>query len=352
MIKVSVIVPIYNVEKYIGELVESLQKQSLKDIEIILVDDGSPDNSGEICDKCALTDNRINVIHKKNGGVSAARNDGLKTAHGEYVIFCDSDDWLPLDAFEKMYSEAKKENADIVIADVCLSENGNDKLVHFYDKPFVTSDEEFIRKLIQADIYKTYCPCPYNGKPAFGYGGPWNKLVKRELLISSGIEFDVRVKGIFDDILYSAHILANAKNVAYIQEPVYYYRIIDSSITHSYKTNVLEINNAIFNSWQEFIAKYGKDGYYQKPYYAVVIRRFVETLPLYFMSIKNPKPLLVRIRELKEVMKEKVYQEAVKGVDGYMLTPFQRQIWKMMKRNSAIGIFALQKAKMILKSIK
>ena len=351
MIKVSIIVPIYNVEKYIGNLIESLQNQSLKGIEIILVDDGSPDKSGEICDKYGTDDARINVIHKRNGGVSAARNDGLKAAKGEYVIFCDSDDWLPIDALEKMYEKGKKENADVVIGDVFLSENGNNNLVHFYDKPFVSSDGEFIRKLIQADIYKTYCPCPYNGTPAFGYGGPWNKLVKRELLIDNVIEFDVRVKGIFDDILYTAHILANAKRVAYIQEPVYYYRIIASSITHSYKVNVLEINKAIFNSWQEFMERYGKDGFYQKAYYAVVIRRFVETLPVYFMSVKNPKSFSERIHELKHVIKEPVYQEAVNGVDANMLTPFQKQVWKLMRWNSALGIFALQRVKMFLRSL-
>ena len=105
MVKFSIVVPIYNVEKYIGELIESLQKQTLKDIEIILVDDGSPDNSGKICDDYAAGDDRITVIHKKNAGVSAARNDGLAIATGEYIMFCDSDDWLPLDALQKLYEE-------------------------------------------------------------------------------------------------------------------------------------------------------------------------------------------------------------------------------------------------------
>ena len=352
MIKVSVIVPIYNVEKYIGELVESLINQTLREIEIILVDDGSPDRSGIICDQFAKNDSRIHVIHKPNGGVSAARNDGLKIANGEYVIFCDSDDWLPSDAFEKMYNESKTRLADIVIGDVYLSENDNKKLVHFYDKPFVTSDTDFIRKLVQADIYKTYCPCPYNGTPAFGYGGPWNKIVKRELLVNNNIEFDIRVKGIFDDILYTAYILANAKKVAYIQEPVYYYRIIASSITHSYKPNVLEINNAIFNSWQEFMEKYGRDGLYQKPYYGVIIRRFVETLPVYFLSVKNPKPFSEKIHELSEVINEPVYQEAISGADPDKLTVFHKQVWKLMKRKSALGIFMMQKMKQVIKKIK
>lgn len=352
MIKLSVVVPIYNVEKYIGEMIESLQKQTLKEIEIILVDDGSPDKSGEICDQYADGDARIRVIHKKNGGVSAARNDGLKVANGEYVVFCDSDDWLPNDAFEQMYTEATTQKADVVIGDVFLSENGNDRLVHFYDKPFVTADKNFIRQLIQADIYKTYCPCPYNGKPAFGYGGPWNKLVKRELLRQNGIEFDLRVKGIFDDILYTAHVLANAKKVAYIQAPVYYYRIIGNSITHSYKSKVLEINKAIFNSWQEFMSEYGNDGIYQEPYYAVVIRRFVETLPVYFLSKKNPHPFSERMKEMGNVINSPEYQEAIKGVKALKLTSFHRLVWRLMKMNSPRTICMAFKSKEYLKSLK
>ena len=92
MAKVSIVVPVYKVEKYIENCIESLVSQTLREIEIILVDDGSPDKCGEICDVYAARDNRIKVLHKKNAGVSAARNDGLLQASGEYILFCDSDD--------------------------------------------------------------------------------------------------------------------------------------------------------------------------------------------------------------------------------------------------------------------
>ena len=352
MIKVSVVVPIYNVEKYIGELIESLQKQTLKDIEIILVDDGSPDKSGAICDKYAKGDDRICVIHKKNGGVSAARNDGLAAAKGEYIIFCDSDDWLPLDALEKLYNEGKRTDADIVIGDVFLSKEGNNQLAEFYKIPFVSSEKKFIKKLIQADIYKTYCPMPAAGGPAFGYGGPWNKAVRLSLLKDNNIFFDTRVKGIFDDILYTAHILANADTVAYIKTPVYYYRILPTSITHTYKANALDINKAIFNSWQEFMSKYDDDGMYMKPYYAVVIRRFTEVLPVYFLSKKNPKPFSERMKELKDVMQDQVYQEAVKGADIHKLTSFHKLIRYLMETGRPIAIWAAYNVKEQIKSLR
>ena len=160
MIKVSVIVPIYNVEKYLPQLLDSLVSQSLREIEIILVDDGSPDGCGIICDNYANNDPRIKVIHKKNGGVSAARNDGLKETTGDYVIFCDSDDWLPLNALEILWNKGNEENADIVIGDVYENRESSNVQAHFYSKDFVTDDSLFIHKMIQADIYKTYCPMP------------------------------------------------------------------------------------------------------------------------------------------------------------------------------------------------
>ena len=110
---VSVILPIYNVELYLKECIESVIGQSYKDLEIILVDDGSTDQSPYICDEYAKIDRRIKVIHKKNGGLGYARNSGMKVATGEYVAFVDSDDYVDLDMFESMYNSAKKYDADL-----------------------------------------------------------------------------------------------------------------------------------------------------------------------------------------------------------------------------------------------
>ena len=198
----SIVVPVYNVEKYIGKMIESLQNQSYTDLEIILVDDGSPDKSGEICDQYASKDDRIKVIHKKNGGVGAARNDGLALATGEWIIFCDSDDWLETDALRQLVEAGEKSQADIVFGDVNLVYSDKVKNVKFYKEPFFTDDSETISKLIEADFCKTYCFAPPEEGPAFGYGGPWNKIVRRQMLIDHNIRFDLRVKGIFDDILY------------------------------------------------------------------------------------------------------------------------------------------------------
>ena len=126
---ISVIVPIYNVEKYLSKCVESILKQTYTNLEIILVDDGSPDNCGNMCETYKKSDNRIVVIHKKNGGLSSARNAGLKIANGEFIVFIDSDDWIDRHYIEQLYIDIVEQNADVAVPAFCISfENGKSAL--------------------------------------------------------------------------------------------------------------------------------------------------------------------------------------------------------------------------------
>lgn len=351
--KLSVVVPVYNVEKYIGEMIESLQNQTLRDLEIILVDDGSPDNSGAICDEYAAKDDRIKVIHKPNGGVGAARNDGLDAATGEWIVFCDSDDWVEADAFEKLVALAESTGADVAFGDANLVYGDDVQKTQFYKDEFVTSDRKQMDQLIAADFSRTYCYNPPAAGPAFGYGGPWNKIVRRQLLLDHNIRFDLRVKGIFDDILYTAYIFAVAKTIAYAHIPVYNYRQLGSSITHSYKANLLEINEAIFNSWQEFMDKHGKDGQFEKPFYANVIRRFKSTLGLYFFSKKNTKSFGKQCRELSALMKQEPYCTAFRCVDSNRIhNKYDKLIWFATKTHSAIAVYGVYQLSLLIKHFK
>ncbi len=353
MPKLSVVVPIYNVEKYIGEMIESLQNQTLRDLEIILVDDGSPDKSGAICDEYAAKDERIKVIHKPNGGVGAARNDGLDVATGEWIVFCDSDDWVELDAFERLIKAGEEANADVVFGDANLVYGTHVQRTQFYKNEFVTSDRATIDRLIQADFSRSYCMDPPEGGPAFGYGGPWNKLVRRQLMVDNDIRFDLRVKGIFDDILYTAYIFAAAQTIAYVHVPVYNYRQLGSSITHSYKANLLEINEAIFLCWQEFMDKYGKDGQFQKPYYASVLRRFKSTLGLYFFSKKNQKSFRAQCKELKALMKSEPYCTALREVEKSGIhNKYDKLIWQATKLKSAFVVYLVYRLSILIKKVK
>lgn len=356
MEKVSVIVPIYNVEKYVGELIESLINQTLENIEIILVDDGSPDRSGEICDEYAAKDTRIRVIHKKNEGVGVARNDGLKIANGEWVIFCDSDDWMELDALEQLVIAAERDGADVALGDANLVYGDKVNRNQLYRESFVADTREKIDKMISAVMSRNYCDNPpAEGPGNGGYGGPWNKLVKRQLLIDNGIKFDVRVKGVFDDILYIANTYVHARKIVYINVPVYNYRQLSNSIAHSvsFKANLLEINEAIFNSWNEFMNQYGRDGRYLKPYYANVMRRFKSTLGPYFFNKENPKSFREQLKELKKLMDQEPYASAIKNADGDKLhNKYDQMVWKAAGAHSSFVIFCVYKMSILAKEIR
>lgn len=150
---ISVIIPIYKVEKYLNKCIDSIIQQTYKNLEIILIDDGSPDNCGEICDNYALIDHRISVIHKVNGGLSDARNAGLEMANGDYIIFVDSDDWMEKDGIYILYDIAIKYNADLVIGGVEKIDDSTGKVIYTTNENIKKSDvvqskEEAIKDML------------------------------------------------------------------------------------------------------------------------------------------------------------------------------------------------------------
>lgn len=342
MPKISIIVPCYNVEKYLPKCLDSLTGQTLRDIEIVMVDDGSPDSSGALCDRYAQKDSRVKVIHKRNGGVSAARNDGLAAATGEYVFFCDGDDWMPLDACQLLWEEAERTGADIVFGDIWRSWESRDEYMRLFREPFCTEDPGVLRELVRTNFYHTYCPMPPEKDRADGcYGGPWNKIVKRTMLRREGITFDLRVKGIYDDVIFSAYVLAAAKKVAYIGKPVYNYRQIVASLTRGFKKNILDIDQLIFRSWEEFLRLHDPKGELRQAYAANVIRRMDHTVMVYFTTPANPAPERQRKRELSKLMKTEPYRSAARDAEPNMLTKRHRMLALMTRLGWGGGVWPI-----------
>lgn len=231
MPKVSIVVPVYKVEKYIDRCIHSLVNQTLDDLEIILVDDGSPDNCPQICDNWVKKDLRIKVIHKENGGLSSARNAGLRIAHGEYIGFVDSDDDVELDMYEKMYHQAKIYNVDFVMCDYQRILNGNEKYIKTLD-----IDEGFYSKeRIIHDIYPQLIM-----KSSIEYGpllSVWHCLYRLDFLCNHHLEFDEEVKWSEDNI-FSAFVGYYAESFYYMKgEGLYHYYQNEGSITTSYRKN-------------------------------------------------------------------------------------------------------------------
>lgn len=253
---ISIIVPIYKVERYLSECIESVLCQSHQDWELLLVDDGSPDSCPVICDEYAAKDYRIRPIHKPNGGVSSARNRGLQEATGEWVMFVDADDKLAGNTLEMCLAQSKQDNSDIVCFDFQpIMEDGS--LINIPGKSFsgIVDNVQFSKYVL------------YSGKIG---GEVWGKLYRKSLL--QGKEFDSLLK-IGEDVLFLFRSLYNTNFTAsVITERLYLYRINEAGVIHSNRSKMYDMTWAFVRRCIEVLHDIEKetDGMYS-PNLAFVI---------------------------------------------------------------------------------
>ncbi len=231
----SIILPIFNMEKHLNQCVDSILNQTYKDYELILVDDGSTDKSSQMCDEYAEQDNRVIVIHKENGGLSDARNTGVKVAKGEYIFFIDSDDFLDDNkALEKIVNRLKKSNADV--------------LNFGFKKYYANEDKEYNYFKIDKNMPIEYCKdekgFEFLMQNSLYIASAWNKVIRRQLFEKSDLSFK---KGIYsEDIDWCARLLIVAKKFDFINESFYCYRQREGSISKSISNkNLKDLKDAI-----------------------------------------------------------------------------------------------------------
>lgn len=230
MPKVSIIVPIYNVEKYLDHCMQSLLNQTLNDIEIIMVDDESPDSCPKLCDEYAKRDSRIKVIHKKNGGLGYARNSGLDIATGEYVAFVDSDDFVDKAIYQILYDCASKNNADIVYCGYYLYDKNKIKKIKYTNKNININDHKrcvsFLENIIGADYFQKediHVSCSV-----------WKAIYKRSILNKNNIRFCSEREFISEDIIFHIDLIKYINNIVILPHCLYYYCLNENSLTKSY----------------------------------------------------------------------------------------------------------------------
>ncbi len=214
MALISVIVPVYNVENYIGECIDSILAQTMSSFELILVDDGSKDASGRICDEYAELDSRIRVIHKENGGLSSARNRGLDEAKGDYICFVDSDDAVSADYLEKLYAAIKRDNTDIVVCDI--------------DAPKLSTADMSVNSPISMPVLEAKrWLYDQTSREYVLMVVAWNKMYAKKLL--DGIRYP---EGrLHEDEFMICRLLSRAKTVSFVPDKLYVYRDNTSGIT-------------------------------------------------------------------------------------------------------------------------
>lgn len=222
MPKISVIVPIYNVEKYLENCINSIIVQTLEDIEIILINDGSTDKSYEIINKYKAIDSRIIVINKKNSGVSAARNSGLKVSRGEYIAFIDSDDWIEQNMLEKLHKLGEKYNSEVV---ACNFKSFND-IYNTFNKYPIDEGEYVGKSVIKEKILSKVI----SGKLKTPV---WDKIYKKEFLQNNNIKFDEKITR-FEDWYFIIEVYEKVHNLYYLDKNMYNYRIANNTLSNKY----------------------------------------------------------------------------------------------------------------------
>lgn len=228
--KISIIVPVYNVEKYLDQCIQSIIQQTYEDLDIILVDDGSKDQSSTICDQYAVNDQRIKVIHQINKGVSLARNIGLEKATGEYILFVDGDDYYDdLYAIDKLVKSIKKDQVDVLnfqFKKYYEQERSIEKYIGSFNINEFNETTNIIdrKKYLVGNSLYTSSPC--------------TKLIKREFLLNNNIFFEEGIKS--EDIEWSMKILILSTNISVIDSDFYIYRQRENSSTHTVNDNHIQ----------------------------------------------------------------------------------------------------------------
>lgn len=291
----SIIVPVYNVKEYLEQCLESIVNQTLKDIEIILVNDGSTDGSDEICNKYADMDKRVVVVNQENAGLAAARQAGLNIATGEYIGFVDSDDWLELSMYDEMYAKAIENNADIVFCNVYRDESKKEQVYFapgFYDREAMEK-VIFPRLLAGFDSNKNECTIRWCN---------WLRIYRKKLIDDNNIRFDPRFRRC-QDLPFTFECTIHANSYYYLGDRyLYHNRMNFESLSKGYTKNMW----GLLKPWVEYL-KNVVDDYERYNFRSQMNLRAAltvfeccdnETKP------NNVRKLKERISTIRQIMKE------------------------------------------------
>lgn len=333
MVKVSVIVPIYNAEQYLEQCLDSIVSQTLKDIEIILIDDGSTDGSAEICKKY-LADSRVSYYRKENEGLAAARDDGMMRANGEYIGFVDSDDWLKPEMYEKMYAAAKSNDSDIVFCNCQQNENGH---VFTPEMPTGAYDREAIKKEI---LPKTLA---YIGKNGSKRALRWSnclRIYKTEILQKNNIKFDRRLRRSQDlQLTYEATIVA--QNYYYIGEPLYHNRVVSDSLSRGYTKNMWPLYTylieILYKDTENFKEMDLMDQMHLRAFFFATDCIENEMKPL------CPNDKKTKIKLIEQIMNDPICERFYGHIPTEKLSPLYRKYYELIHEKKTAKILSFTK---------
>lgn len=298
---VSIIVPVYNVpDKYLKTCIESLMNQTMQEIEIVIVDDGSKNNSGEICDMYSKKDSRIKVIHKKNGGLAAARNTGFEAATGEYITFVDGDDWIASNMCEEMYKVTINQDIQLVMCGI-MKDYGHSSVEYKFDLENMKVYREEECKELQAKLLI------FNGNIACAYA----KLIDREFLLKNKIIHDQKLKQGAEGLEFNLRLFGKMSRAIFVNQPFYHYIFNDKSISASFDEKNNEYVLKCFQKIEVYIKNNVNREKLLPNFYNRLIYVILTTAITGYFNPENKDRYSIKVRKYKRYLSNPILIEAL-----------------------------------------
>jgi glycosyltransferase involved in cell wall biosynthesis len=332
---ISVIVPVYNVEQYLLRCVDSIQKQTYQNLEIILVDDGSPDHCPQLCEQIKAQDSRVKVVHKKNGGLGFARNSGLDVATGDYVTFIDSDDWIAEDHLDNLYREAKRTQADAVLgAHTTAAADGRmyRHTIKAEQRVYEGADlrNKIILPLIGADVS---CPQDIELDPS-----SCMNLYRRAVITENQLRFRSEKVAVSEDIYFNLDFFCHAERIAAMDESGYYYFENTASISRKYDPKRFDRTLRFYEILKEQIVQYGLEeqaALRLKRSFLMKVRIVLREIVVSDLSKKE------KYSRLRCILEHDLVDQALKTYPVDTFIPAMRLLTKWMRSKKVRSVYYL-----------
>ena len=329
---ISIIVPVYNAENYLVECLDSIINQTYSNLEIVLIDDGSKDDSGDMCDEYARKDSRIVVMHQENQGLAQARNNGVAISHGEFIMFIDSDDWVDLDFCELMINAQMQYNVQSVMC-AYVREYPNNSLPRIvHSENIILSGKEFQRRICGPSDEELkspeYLDC---------YVTMWGKLYPHSAIKGKKVT-DLHLIGT-EDALYNLEVFCNIENILYLNKPLYHYRKdVAKSLAGSYKSKL----ESQWDNLYEIMLKVIEDNQLDDSYIAALNNRIaLNMLGVGLNCIQDDNSIYEKYQRVKKALSHKRRNQALKQLSLRYMPIHWKLFYFSAKHKFALMLFIL-----------